>query len=72
MWRQCPSAWVQWQSLEDSVEGGCIVKPRIPDLSRSRDQVSSGPALRGLRVRLDQQVPWGCSTTRPLYTVPGC
>ena len=34
--------------------------------------VSSGPALRGLRVRLDQQVPWGCSTTRPLYTVPGC
>ena len=35
MWRQRPSAWVQWQSLEDLVEGGCIVKPRIPDLSRS-------------------------------------
>ena len=34
-WRQRPSAWVQWQSLEDLGEGGCVVKPRIPDLSRS-------------------------------------
>ena len=35
MWRQCLSAWVQWKSLEDLVERGCIVKPRITDLSRS-------------------------------------
>ena len=29
------SAQVQWKSLEDSVEGGCIVKPRVTALSRS-------------------------------------
>ena len=30
-----PSARVQWKSLEDSVEGGCVVKPRVTALSRS-------------------------------------
>ena len=30
-----PSAWVQWKSLEDSVEGGCTVKPRVTVLSGS-------------------------------------
>lgn len=30
-----PSAQVQWKSLEDSVEGGYVVKPRVTALSRS-------------------------------------
>ena len=29
------SARVQWKSLEDSVEGGCVVKPMVTALSRS-------------------------------------
>ena len=30
-----PSAQVQWKPLEDPLEGGCIVKPRVTDLSMS-------------------------------------
>ena len=30
-----PSARVQWKSLEDLVEGGCVVSPRVTALSRS-------------------------------------
>ena len=34
MWRQRPKVQVQWKSLEDSVERGYIVKPRITDTFR--------------------------------------
>lgn len=64
-----PSAQVQWKSLEDLVEGGCVVRPRVAALSGS-SRLFIQVLLRGSQS--DQLVGWGCSATRELYLVPGC